>query len=109
MSTNDSQNIPKKLREIVGPADDGTRIHRREGSDEEIGAWFDALCEEYPEGLVSPGGVAMYAPVSRTGVHKKLKEGKLTAFCFHVTKTERSLFGYQKKKKERPYVYIPVI
>jgi hypothetical protein len=50
----------------------------------------------------------MYAPVSRAGVYKRLKEGNLTAFCFHVVKAERSMFGYQKKLKERPYVYVAV-
>jgi hypothetical protein len=41
-------------------------------------------------------------------VYKRLKEGNLTAFCFHVVKAERSLFGCQKKLKERPYVYVAV-
>jgi hypothetical protein len=50
----------------------------------------------------------MYAPVSRSGVYKRLKEGKMTAFCFHVVEAKRSIFGYQDKLKKRPYVYIPV-
>jgi hypothetical protein len=101
--------IPEKLKPIVGEPDPETRIYRREGSDEESGPWFDALSEHFPgEGFISPGGVGMYAPVSRAGVHKRLKEGNLTAFCFHVVKAERSLFGYQKKLKERPYVYVAV-
>jgi hypothetical protein len=101
--------VPASLKPIVGVPDPETRIYRREGSDEESGPWFDALCEHFPgEGFISPGGVGMYAPVSRAGVYKRLKEGNLTAFCFHVVKAERSLFGYQKKLKERPYVYVAV-
>jgi hypothetical protein len=84
-------------------------VYRREGSDEESGPWFDALGEHLPgEGFVSPGGVMMYAPVSRAAVHKRLKEGKMTAFCFHVVEAKRSIFVYQKKLKQLPYVYIPV-
>ena len=101
--------VPASLKPIVGVPDPETRIYRREGSDEESGPWFDALCEHFPgEGFISPGGVGMYAPVSRAGVYKRLKEGNLTAFCFHVVRAERSLFGYQKKLKERPYVYVAV-
>jgi hypothetical protein len=97
------------LEPIVGKRDPDTRIYRREGSDEDSGPWFDALCEHFPgEGFVSPGGVGMYAPVSRSGVYKRLKEGKMTAFCFHVVEAKRSIFGYQDKLKKRPYVYIPV-
>jgi hypothetical protein len=94
---------------IIGPADEGTRIFRREGTDAEIAAWFDALAEQYPEGLVSPGGVSMYAPVSRPGVYYKINAGNLTAFCFHTTKNVRTLFGHQKKLKQRPFVYVPVV
>ena len=101
--------VPASLKPIVGEPDPEMRIYRRYGSDEECGPWFDALCEHFPgEGFISPGGVAMYAPVSRAGVYKRLKEGNLTAFCFHVVKAERSVFGYQKKLKERPYVYVAV-
>ena len=37
-----------------------------------------------------------------------MKAGKLTAFCFHVVENKRTLFGYQKKLKKNPFVYIPV-
>ncbi len=101
--------IPASLKPLIGEPDPDTRIYRREGSDEESGPWFDALGEHLPgEGFVSPGGVMMYAPVSRAAVHKRLKEGKMTAFCFHVVEAKRSIFGYQDKLKKRPYVYIPV-
>ena len=50
----------------------------------------------------------MFAGVSRAAVHKRLKDGKLTAFLFHVTRASRSIFGYQKKLKQLPYAYVPV-
>jgi hypothetical protein len=101
--------IPASLKPFIGEPDPDTRIYRREGSDEESGPWFDALGEHLSgEGFVSPGGVMMYAPVSRAAVHKRLKEGKMTAFCFHVVEAKRSIFVYQKKLKQLPYVYIPV-
>ncbi|WP_338687159.1 hypothetical protein [Haloferula helveola] len=37
-----------------------------------------------------------------------MKEGKLSAFCFYVTSTRRSLFGKQRQARETPLVYIPV-
>lgn len=50
----------------------------------------------------------MFAPVSRAAVHKRVKEGKLTAFCFYITSTRKSLFGKQRTSRETPFVYIPV-
>jgi hypothetical protein len=71
--------------------------------------WYEAICEGFPDdSFVSPGGVGMFAGVSRPAVHKRLKEGKLTAFSFHVTRATQSIFGYQKKIKQLPYMYIPV-
>jgi hypothetical protein len=101
--------IPDSLKQIAGEPDANTRIYRRHGSDEDSGPWFDALCRHFPgEGFISPGGVGMYAPVSRAAVHKRLHEGKMTAFAFHVIESKRSLFGYQKKLKQRPFIYVPV-
>lgn len=101
--------IPDRLKTIVGEPDPGTRIYRIEGSDAEVGQWYEAICECFPDdSFVSPGGVGMFAGVSRPAVHKRLKEGKLTAFFFHVTRATQSIFGYQKKIKQLPYGYIPV-
>jgi hypothetical protein len=101
--------VPESLKATVGEPDLDTRIYRRNGSDEDSGPWFDALCRHFQgEGFISPGGVGMYAPVSRAAVHKRLYEGKMTAFSFHVVEAKRSLFGYQKKLKQRPYLYVPV-
>ena len=101
--------IPEEFKNELGKPDVGTRRYRRDGSDEDVGPWYDALCDAFPhDKFISPGGVSMYAPVSRAGVHKRLKEGKLTVFMFHVVESKRSMFGYQKKLKHLPYAYIPV-
>jgi hypothetical protein len=101
--------VPDMLKPTVGEPDSGTRIYRREGSDAEAGPWFDAIWECFPDDkFVSPGGVCMYAGVSRPAVHKRLKQGKLTIFLFHVTRATQSMFGYQKKIKQSPYGLIPV-
>ena len=101
--------IPDRLKPIVGEPDLGKRIYRIEGTDAEVGPWYEAICECFPDdSFVSPGGVGMFAGVSRPAVHKRLKEGKLTAFSFHVTRATQSIFGYQKKIKQLPYMYIPV-
>ena len=75
--------IPEEIAHIFGEQDNGTRVYRREGSEEENSIWFDAVCA-VADKVISPGGVGMYAPVSRAAVHNRMKEGKLTAFCFYV-------------------------
>ncbi len=103
--------IPPELKEIVGePSPSGTRFFRRSGTREECNQWFDALDEHVESGVgVSPGGALhMFVPVSRAAVHHRLKKGMLTGFSFHVTEDEKSFFGTTRKRKERPYVYIPV-
>ena len=101
--------IPKKLADMVGEPDTGTRMYRRIADDVWYREWFLAvskICS--PDGMVSPGGAGMYARVSRAGVHKRMKEGRITAFLFHVVKGET-----RWTKKEildhggRPYIYIP--
>ncbi|MFA5257353.1 MAG: hypothetical protein WC360_04320 [Opitutales bacterium] len=109
MSTDDFQyvKIPEGLKHIFGTPDAGTHIYRRDGPQEESSAWFDALCEVVGP-TVSPGGAGMYCPVSRAAVHKRVKEGKLTMFLFHVTHRRTTLFGQNKILRETPYGYIPV-
>jgi hypothetical protein len=91
----------------VGEPDVGTRVFRREGLESECGEWFQAL-DRFTGPLVSPGGVSMFAPVSRAAVHKRLKEGRMTAFCFHAIATKTGFFGRKKTVRESPLVYIPV-
>lgn len=98
--------IAAELALLIGEPDPGTRIYRREGSHEEMVVWFDSICE-HVGGCVSPGGAAVYAGVTRAGVYKRLKTGKLTAFCFHLTKEKKTLFGGKKTLKDTPIVYIP--
>ena len=51
----------------------------------------------------------MYAGVSRPGVHKRLKEGRLTTFLYHTVK-DGVFFKDRKKLKDggRPFSLIPV-
>jgi len=98
--------VPDELRSIVGEPTPGTRTYRREGTYEECGKWFEAISEHFEGVGLSPGGVSMFAPVSRAAVHKRLKDGKLTAFTFYVTRDEKSLFGTKRKAKQRPYILL---
>lgn len=103
--------VPEHLVPRIGLADPGTRLFRAYGPREAFPEWWAAVCEICGEsGAVSPGGVAMFAKASRAAVHKRLKEGRLTAFCFHQESARRSKF----RKREvittdgRPVTYIPV-
>src|ERR1017187_5510561 len=101
--------VPPEALPIVGEPTPGTRFYRREGSDEECGEWFEAIGKIF-EGDVglSPGGVAMFVPVSRAAVHKRWHEGRLTGFAFHVTSQGKSLWGKPRKIKDRPYLVLSV-
>jgi hypothetical protein len=98
--------IPTELYPILGTRDPGTRIYRRDGSQEESAVWFDALTDVIGPS-VSPGGVGMYCPVSRAAVYKRIKEGRLSIFLFHVTHRKTTLFGKNKILRDNPYGYIP--
>ncbi|MDQ6912156.1 MAG: hypothetical protein M3128_04710 [Verrucomicrobiota bacterium] len=99
--------IPEGLYPIVGAPEPGTHIYRRDGSQEESAVWFD-LVTELIGPSVSPGGVGMYCPVSRAAVYKRIQEGKLSIFLFHVTHRKTTLFGKNKILRDNPYGYIPV-
>lgn len=99
--------IPQDLEPLIGTRDAGTRIYRKEGSQEESAVWFDMLTEIIGPS-VSPGGVGMYCPASRAAVYKRIKEGKLSIFLFHVTHRKTTLFGQNKILRENPYGYVPV-
>jgi hypothetical protein len=98
--------IPEELEWVVGTRDPGTRIYRRDGSQEESSVWFD-LVTEIIGPSVSPGGVGMYCPVSRAAVYKRIKEGKLSIFLFHVTSRKTTLFGKNRILRDNPYGYVP--
>jgi hypothetical protein len=99
--------IPSELRGVFGEPVLGTRLYHREGPQEETSFWADALFK-LAGPCVSPGGVSMYAPVSRAAVHKRLKEGKLTGFFFHITHRKRNFFGVDLSTRELALGYIPV-
>ena len=101
--------VPKGLLPIVGEPTPGTRAYRREGTYKECGEWFETLAEHYKGDVgLSTGGVIMFVPVSRAGVHKRIKEGKLTAFFFYVTHEETRPFGAKRTAKERPFILVSV-
>ena len=101
--------IPKDIAHIFGECDPGTRIYRAQGTEEENGLWYDAICSITPGGVVSPGGAGMFAPVSRPAVHKRMKDGKLTAFLFHVSRKKVNWLGRPREVRKAPYVYVPVL
>jgi hypothetical protein len=103
--------IPANLLERVGRPDPETRLFRAYGSEADIGKWYEAVWEICRgEGSISPGGVSGYVKVSRPAVHKRLKEGRLTGFFFHLI-VEPRFFKGRKKLEEggRPYIEIPVV
>jgi len=95
-------------KKLAGKPDKGTRIYRREGTYKESGEWCVAMDELFDDGFVSPGGVCMFVPASRAAVHKRMKEGRLTALCFHVVHDEKTFFGNVRKAKATPFVFIPI-
>ena len=102
-------NVPSAALPIVGQPTPGTRFYRREGSDEECGEWFEGIGRIFQGDVgLSPGGVAMFVPVSRAAVHKRLREGRLTGFAFYVTSQVKSLWGKTRKIKARPYLVLSV-
>ena len=100
--------IPDDITHIFGVHEPGTRIHRKEGgTEEENSLWFDAVCAVAGP-VVSPGGACMYAPVSRAAVHQRIKDGKLTAFLFHVVRKRRNWLGRPRESRRSAFIYIPV-
>jgi len=99
--------VPKDLRKIVGEPKPGTRAYRREGTHAECGQWIEDLGLHYKGDVgISPAGVTMFVPVQRAAVHKRIKEGKLTAFFFYITHVESTFFGTKRKVKMRPYILL---
>jgi hypothetical protein len=102
--------IPEHVRPLLGNLDSGTRMYHQLGSQKEFERWFDAVCEACaPDGALSPGAAGIYAQVSRAGVHKRMREGRLTAFLFRLARGG----GPDNNKDQsgdagRPYTFIPV-
>jgi hypothetical protein len=101
--------VPEDLRKIGGKPTPGTRAYRREGTHAECGQWIEDLGLHYKGDVgISPAGVTMFVPVQRAAVHKRIKEGKLTAFFFYITRIEDTFFGNKRKVKMRPYIVLSV-
>jgi len=99
--------VPKDLCKIVGEPTPGTRAYRREGTHAECGQWIEDLGLYYKGDVgISPSGVTMFVPVQRAAVHKRIKEGKLTAFFFYITHVDSTFFGTKRKVKMRPYILL---
>jgi hypothetical protein len=99
--------VPKELREIVGTPTRGTRAYRREGTHAECAQWVEALGLYYKGDVgLSPSGVSLFVPITRAGVHKRIRDGKLTAFVFYITRREVSFLGVKRKAKQRPYILL---
>jgi len=75
--------IPDALRPILGEQKEGTRVYVQAGDAELFGRWHDAICKHIGP-TISPGGACARAHVTRAGVHKRMKDGKLTAFWFEA-------------------------
>jgi hypothetical protein len=99
--------VPEDLSKIVGEPTPRTRAYRREGTHAECGQWIEDLGLHYKGDVgISPAGVTMFVPVQRAAVHKRIKEGKLTAFFFYITHVESTFFGTKRKVKLRPYILL---
>ena len=99
--------IPEEVSSVVGKRVEGTRIYEREGSEEEAGYWFEAM-DDIIGRAVSPGGVSMFCPITRAAVHKRVKEGRLSAFYFYTKEIKTNWFGKKRVHRESPYILIPV-
>lgn len=99
--------IPKELKSVVGDCQPATRSFHKYGSESEVGYWYEALTRSFGP-VVAPANVNMYVPVSRTAIHKRIKEGRLTAFFYHSKPAVGGLFYKKKEARESAYVFIPV-
>jgi len=98
--------VPDWAKAVVGEPDEGTRMYRRWGPIEQFALWCRVVNRICKRGTISPGGVLMYTKCTRAGVHKRMREGRLTAFLYHVEKGKRVFGG--RKVEGRPYIDIPL-
>jgi hypothetical protein len=100
--------IKEKFKKMLGEVDPDTLIYRRSGTDLEYRKWFETVIEITGGKVVSPGGIQKYCNVSRAAAHKKINNGGVTAFCFHVTKIEKAIFGEKDYICKTPSMFIPI-
>jgi hypothetical protein len=91
----------------LGKPQPGSRHYKREGTQEEVGHWYDVLSTAVGP-TVSPGGVRMFVPVTRAAIHERIDRGRLSLFEFDVVTRRTNLFGMSKAVQERPYTFVPV-
>ena len=99
--------VPQAFQRIVGEPLPGTRMYRKQGAEDHISDWEDAIFAAFGP-CVSPGGAAQRAGVSRAAVHDRLKQGRLTGFFFFSVKPRRLLFAKLPAKRKLMVGYIPV-
>jgi len=99
--------VPPEMAEIVGKREGDSRVYAMEGTEEDCSRWFDAV-HEIAGPCVSPGGVTMFCPVSRAATHRRMREGRLTCFTYHVTERKFDFFGKLRASRETPYAHVPV-
>lgn len=96
--------IAEELLKYLGKRETNTRMYRQYGGESDYRSWFQAVNQVCGEAsYVSPGGASIYAGVSRAGVHKAMKDGRLTAFLFHFIAP-----GVLRENAQAPYIHIPV-
>ncbi len=95
------------MAEIIGQREGDSRVYAREGTEEECSHWYDVL-HEIVGPCVSPGGVAMYCPISRAATHRRIREGRLSCFTFHVKERKIDFFGKLRGYRDTPYGHVPV-
>ena len=95
--------IPERYRNIIGlpDKDKGARLYRAYGNRHEFVKWIEAVDEICgSKSNVSPGGAAAIVGVTRAAVHKRLKEGHLTGFCFYIVENAELFFLKFKRLEE---------
>lgn len=97
----------EELEPVIGRAKPGTRMFRKAGSESEARFWYEAITK-IAGPCVSPSGLNLYVPVSRSALHKRLHEGKLTAFYFDVVRADNQFTGLHGNKRKTAYCYMPV-
>jgi len=85
----------------------GARVYRREGTDEELREWTDAVMLLTGCSAVSPGGIAMKCSLGRIEFYRIAEAGFLTLFLFHVRKRVLPLLK-GLTYRTGSYGYVPV-
>lgn len=92
--------------ELIGTPEPGTRIFVKTGPREGYTDWMNTILDvSSGRGFFTPGTVAEYVQVSRAAVHKRLKEGRLTAFQYAYTDKAED----DAESPDKSLVYVPVL